>query len=112
VSGHIYFIATHDLSAVKVGFTDDVVARRTLLQIGNAQRLHIIYAVRGTMADEVEFHRRLAAHRIRGEWFLYDPVHDFIDDIEIAQVDIGGANADQISAGQCLAHIDAGRLSR
>lgn len=61
---------------VKIGFADDVAARLVQLQTGNPYGLHLLAVLTGVDAKlERTYHRALAEHRVRGEWFrLAGPV--------------------------------------
>ena len=64
----VYFIRSPQ--GVKVGYSDDVLARLKQLQTGNAARLEVLAIIPGASRDiEQEFHRLFAAFRLEGEWF-------------------------------------------
>lgn len=67
----------------KIGISDNPVARRANLQVGNPYRLEIAGQWRCPDADRVEAlaHSRLGRHRMYGEWFQVSP------DVAIAAVE-------------------------
>lgn len=70
----IYFAHAVGTDLVKIGFTAGEPAKRLKeLQTGCAQRLELLAAVEGTVADEAECHRKFAHLRQQGEWFRFAP---------------------------------------
>jgi hypothetical protein len=68
----IYFVQGEDYGPVKIGFTShvDPETRLSALQCGSPVKLILRAAVQGTVAEEAELHRRFAAQRLHGEWFI------------------------------------------
>lgn len=65
----IYFIqAGHD-GPIKIGKAVDPQQRLRTLQTGTHETLRLLAVIPGDHEREAEIHRRLAAHRQRGEWF-------------------------------------------
>lgn len=61
-------------SFVKIGIAADICARVMELQVGNPQKIDIVWASRGfdrKLAERIErrAHVALADYRVRGEWF-------------------------------------------
>jgi hypothetical protein len=79
-SGFVYFIATESGSAVKVGAARDPKKRLSSLQTGNHERLHLLRTIHFDDPEgaEADYHRSLAAARIRGEWFESEAILDFL----------------------------------
>ena len=70
----VYFIATEDRNAVKIGVSADARKRLSLMQTGSAQSLLLLREIEGAdVAHERWLHRQFAADRIRGEWFRFNP---------------------------------------
>lgn len=73
----IYVIGGFDwmenLVAVKLGYSSDVGARLSALQIASPLRLRVLATRPGTVEDEMRLHERHALHRLRGEWYEPDP---------------------------------------
>lgn len=69
----VYFIQAGECGPVKVGFTSNLKERLDALQVGHPENLRLLGARQGGPAEEAELHRRLAAHRVRGEWFAPAP---------------------------------------
>lgn len=65
----VYFIQAKTGGPVKIGWAVNVDERLATLQTGNPATLHVLGVCAGDVALEAEIHRRLAEHRIRGEWF-------------------------------------------
>lgn len=55
---------------VKIGFTTDVNARMSALQIGSPHPLEIVAVRPGNMETERRLHKRFRSLRSRGEWFF------------------------------------------
>lgn len=74
----IYFIRCKE--AVKVGRTQNVNVRLQTLQIGNHQKLELLYQFPEELFKEDKIHKGLIAKgkRIRNEWFIYD---DYMKDL-------------------------------
>lgn len=65
----IYFIqAGHD-GPIKIGKAVDPEKRLQTLQTGTHEMLRLLAVIPGDRDRETEIHRRLLAHRYRGEWF-------------------------------------------
>lgn len=74
IPGFVYFIqAGGSDGAIKIGWADDVEKRRSDLQTANPEELRIIGVKAGVRDMEKALHRKLAPHRIRGEWFRAAP---------------------------------------
>jgi len=64
----VYFMGW-DGGPIKIGLSDNVRARRDMLQVSCPYDL-IIYAVTdGGLQGELAYHRRFRDHHLRGEWF-------------------------------------------
>lgn len=74
----IYFFQAEGVGHIKIGFTDgtDASFRLADLQTGSPVPLRLLGTMPGTADDEKNLHRRFAAHRVHGEWFL--PVPDLL----------------------------------
>jgi DNA repair protein RadA/Sms len=70
----IYFLRAGD--EVKIGFSETpetAIRRLTGFQTANARQLILLGVAPGDRAEEGRLHRRLAAYRVRGEWFRAAP---------------------------------------
>lgn len=54
---------------VKIGRSANVADRLSELQAANPTKLELVALLSENPADEATFHRKLARHRVRGEWF-------------------------------------------
>jgi hypothetical protein len=74
----VYVIGFRDY--VKIGWSQNVVARKTELQTGVPERLKT-YAVLNVIRDmESDLHRRFWAYRLQGEWFrLEGELRDWVE---------------------------------
>ena len=63
-----YFIGGED-GPVKIGYSRDIGRRFRVLQTGYPVRLFLVAVVPGGSEVERQYHRRFAAHHLRGEWF-------------------------------------------
>ncbi|HYE70662.1 MAG TPA: GIY-YIG nuclease family protein [Aquabacterium sp.] len=67
-AGTVYFLQAG--AFIKIGFTRWSVERRIAqLSTGCPYQIYLLLEVVGSSSLEAEYHRRLAKHRARGEWF-------------------------------------------
>lgn len=66
----IYFIQSENGGPIKIGRADDLAKRVVGLQTGRPDKLIVLAAVPGTVADERDLHDRCATIRETGEWFM------------------------------------------
>ncbi len=66
----VYFIQGIDGGPVKIGFSNDVRERIACFQMGSPVLLQVIGTTLGGIELEHDFHRRMAPHRLHGEWFI------------------------------------------
>ena len=69
--GYVYFLKVGE--RLKIGFSRKLQDRVADLSTGISQHPDLLMAVRGSRAEEQALHRRLAAYRVRGEWFTASP---------------------------------------
>lgn len=70
----IYFLQDSATLNIKIGFTSgDADARKAALQTGNPSPLVLLGTAEGEAFAESALHRRFAAFRVAGEWFLPAP---------------------------------------
>jgi hypothetical protein len=67
---------------IKVGLATDVAARIAGLQTGNPHVLELLHVVPGDRRLEWNFHKRLEADHVRGEWFEGPRVAAFLIFVE------------------------------
>lgn len=79
--GFIYFLLAEKYDAVKIGFTRKCVgARLKECATWCPYDYDVLKIIKGTMAQERNFHKRFGQLRIRGEWFQYsEDLKTFID---------------------------------
>jgi hypothetical protein len=70
-SGYIYFLRVS--GSIKIGFSTRPTSRITELKTGLSADYDTAVIVRGTLAQEKFIHKRLAPHRVRGEWYKPSP---------------------------------------
>lgn len=76
----IYFIQSEHGGPVKIGRADDVAKRLQGLQTGRPDKLVLLAAAPGTVADERIVHRKFNHYREKGEWFSFsEEVREFIN---------------------------------
>lgn len=74
----VYFIQGIDGGPIKIGVAGHPEIRMAEIQLMSPARLRILGTIRGVgQPEEHRLHRRFAAHRIHGEWFL--PVPEITD---------------------------------
>jgi hypothetical protein len=76
--GDLYFVRAGD--AVKIGRTNNIMARLRNIQAHNHEQINCLLLVKGAGATEKALHRKFAAKRLRGEWFAWCP--EIEDEIE------------------------------
>jgi Meiotically up-regulated gene 113 len=69
----VYFIRAGVGGPVKIGWAVDAMTRLRDLQCGNHEELTLIHCATGGVMEEKSAHRQFMPHRIRGEWFSFDP---------------------------------------
>lgn len=69
----MYFIQAVGGGPIKIGMSVDPGDRLAALQAGSPVTLRIIGIADGGQPQEVALHRRLAKHRLHGEWFADVP---------------------------------------
>jgi hypothetical protein len=77
--GFIYFIRSHRMGAIKIGFATDVEKRMRSLKTAIAGDIELLGTVAGNVDDERALHDRFSAYRISGEWF--EPADEIITHI-------------------------------
>jgi hypothetical protein len=76
----VYFIRCGAL--IKVGRASDVEARLKVLQIGNPEKLSILYFYEGGSYEEARLHKIFHEFHVQGEWFRADVrIMDFIQEL-------------------------------
>lgn len=66
----IYVLRTRSAPFLKIGFTDNSISDRIKsIQTGCPFSLDLIHVEQGDLASEKEIHKRLARHKVNGEWF-------------------------------------------
>jgi hypothetical protein len=70
--GYLYFIASREQNAVKVGFADNINQRFANLQSGNPAKLSIYGVIPVEGPAETVFHSIMKPHRIVREWYPDD----------------------------------------
>lgn len=94
--GRIYFIS--DGRAIKIGFALDANKRLKALQVAHYIPLLLIGSCAGRQSKEFEFHERLKAHRILGEWFaIHADVFALINELETKRGWVEGDSEDDLA---------------
>lgn len=78
-AGYIYFMKREN-GDIKIGYSIDVITRRSAVSTQQASKVDLLGAIRGTRQDERDFHLRYAETRVDGEWFT--PSKELIDFIK------------------------------
>ena len=65
----VYFIEAVGLERVKIGYTDNLRRRLTVISSYCPVAVKVLAIVRGSRQEENSYHKRFASARIRGEWF-------------------------------------------
>lgn len=64
----VYFIQVGSDGPIKVGLTNNITKRISVLQTGNPFPLHFLTAFRGTTKEAAEIRERFSHLRMHGEW--------------------------------------------
>lgn len=75
----LYFIKDSFTQAIKIGYSKKPQKRLSGLQTANCHKLILLGTIRGTPADEDDFHRRFAQHRMEGEWFKGEIIEEVLE---------------------------------
>jgi hypothetical protein len=78
----VYFVATHNLSRVKIGYTTNLRARLDSLKTASPVRLRLLHSTTGTLDEEKRLHEAFRHLRCRSagkEWFyLRDELREYL----------------------------------
>lgn len=67
----VYVIEAVGLNVVKIGSTNDLAKRLSMLQVGCPALLRVVLTLDGDKMLECDLHQRFAKICVRGEWFLF-----------------------------------------
>jgi hypothetical protein len=70
----VYALVARPSGYIKIGITGDVSRRVKKIGQGTWEAVNLITSIPATRADEAAIHERLKLFRVRGEWYLPDPV--------------------------------------
>lgn len=77
---YVYFIQAGKDGPVKIGVTNTVSQRMTMMQAHNHEELYLLLSFEGNELAELSLHRMFAEYHIRGEWFRYGPeIQKFVE---------------------------------
>ena len=77
--GNIYIIETTEgPHRIKIGFAGDVEKRFASIRTACPVEIRLVQYVPGSMDEERQIHEKLAAHRLRGEWFDGDALSEAV----------------------------------
>ena len=68
----VYIIRAGEHGPCKIGWADDIEARRRQLQGAHPELLHVLRTIDGARTVERWLHKRFATLRLLGEWFRFD----------------------------------------
>ena len=77
----IYFMGALGGNHIKIGYTDQIDDRVQQLQSGNGYELIVLHTMPGTVDDEWRLHKQFKDYKIRGEWFEFRPVYEYIQEL-------------------------------
>lgn len=76
----VYFMQAGEL--VKIGTTTDLPKRISALRLASPVELKVIATIPGNAKKEAELHKRFAAYRKHGEWFVFsDEIKSFVESL-------------------------------
>jgi hypothetical protein len=76
----IYFIQNTETLNIKIGYSDRVAKRLSQLQVGNSQKLRLLFQMEGDRTKEKELHQRYRNKQLRGEWYNKEVLESFLSD--------------------------------
>jgi len=94
----VYAIEAVGAGLVKIGRANNVYERLFGLQTASGYPLRIINVVAGGSKTETELHRLFAEHRVRGEWFLLEPIRAAIEALQTLPVAVWGRRCQHCAA--------------
>lgn len=103
--GHLYFLRSMTLDAVKVGFAVNPAQRLSTLQTGNPNKLYISMIVPIETAAERVFHEVMLPHRVSGEWY---PDDTFMSCLESNLIEDWGDKVQEANDGSHAAWLRDG----
>jgi len=71
--GYVYFIQGVHGGPIKIGYSNNLKRRLSVLQTSYPDKLHIIAYIPATQKFEHKLHKDLKRHRLYGEWFSPTP---------------------------------------
>ncbi len=74
-TGVVYYVANHDCSLVKIGYSSNLAQRLTSLASAHGE-VALLACESGSLALEHDRHRTFAANHFEGEWFI--PADDLL----------------------------------
>lgn len=102
----VYFIASPEQDAVKIGYSSGV-DRLAALRTGNPSPLIELARIPAGRAVERALHDALARYRIRGEWFRDDSLFGIYMYEEIVWAAIGAESEErQVTADEAITFAD------
>lgn len=82
----VYFVQSEHGGPIKIGHAEDLAKRLVGLQTSRPDRLVVLAAATGTIADERTIHDRFAGSREKGEWFSATPeLLDFVKHVALTK---------------------------
>jgi hypothetical protein len=66
---YVYFIQEGDYGPIKIGYSEDPLARLSQCQTGNPRKLILLKTLKGGRVLEKKLHKKYAQYNICGEWF-------------------------------------------
>lgn len=69
----IYFIRAVESGKIKIGESDNPVARIKQLKTGSPEKLEILGVISGGRYREKDLHKKFKQYQVRGEWFKSNP---------------------------------------
>ena len=80
----IYMIRAGRKGLVKIGYSEDIVARMVKMQADNHERLILLRKFEGGKAEEALLHQRFADSSQHGEWFSFTKA--MLGDVGLAEI--------------------------
>lgn len=70
---NVYFIQAGRKGPIKIGIAQDCKKRLSILQVGNHEKLRLLWSSPGGRHIETRYHTTFREHWLHGEWFAPHP---------------------------------------
>lgn len=86
-NGFVYFISNSDRTAIKCGWSSNIMRRIKQFETANPLDLKLIYYIEGTMDIEYNIKKYLKDYCINREWFEYEGTMRYINQYKLNHIE-------------------------